>query len=242
VIGLSIVAAMLAAGSIGGPRRDSCQRLVGLLLTTSAPTVASFRSRPTRSSTGRLRRVFLAAVILAAGVVAIGGAVGIAVGVAGAGVVAMVRPVANVPAINADDLAVVVDLVAGCLAAGASLPDALDAAAVAAEDTLRTACTGVAAELRAGTPPEEAWQSWLADPGLAPVARTAVRTMQTGAAAAADLQRTSARLRARRRAQAQQRVSQASVWLVVPLGLCFLPAFVLVAVVPLVIGLLPSLR
>jgi hypothetical protein len=49
-------------------------------------------------------------------------------------------------------------------------------------------------------------------------------------------------LRAQRRAAAQHRVRQASVWLVVPLGLCFLPAFILVAVVPLVVGLLPSLR
>jgi tight adherence protein B len=37
-------------------------------------------------------------------------------------------------------------------------------------------------------------------------------------------------------------VRRASVWLVVPLGLCFLPAFVLLAVVPLVIGLVPALR
>jgi pilus assembly protein TadC len=50
------------------------------------------------------------------------------------------------------------------------------------------------------------------------------------------------RLRSRRRAAAEHRVRQAAVWLVVPLGLCFLPAFVLVAVVPIVIGLFPSLH
>jgi pilus assembly protein TadC len=77
---------------------------------------------------------------------------------------------------------------------------------------------------------------------LAQVARTTVRTTQTGAAAADELRRVAARLRGRRRADVQQRVHRASVWVVVPLGLCFLPAFVLVAVVPVVIGLLSSLR
>jgi Flp pilus assembly protein TadB len=241
VIGLSIVAAMLAAASIGRPRQESRHRLVAVLPPTSTSTrtmSASDRSPPRRS----VSRLVLTAMVLAAGLIAGGGPMGIVLGVAGALVVTLVRPGADVPIVNADDVPVVVDLVAGCLAAGASLPDALDAAAVAADDVLRAACIAVAVALRAGTPPEQAWQSWLADPSLAPVARTAVRTMQTGAAAAADLQRTSTRLRARRRAIAQQRVRQASVWLVVPLGLCFLPAFVLVAVVPLVIGLLPSLR
>jgi Flp pilus assembly protein TadB len=153
-----------------------------------------------------------------------------------------VRPPIAVTRVDPDDVAVVVDLVAGCLAAGASLPDALDAAAVAAGETMRADCHAVAAALRSGVPPDEAWRAWLTDPWLAPVARTAVRTSQTGAAAAEDLRRTATRLRAKRRAAAQHRVRRASVWLVVPLGLCFLPAFVLVAVVPLVVGLVPSLR
>jgi hypothetical protein len=175
-----------------------------------------------------VRRLAVAAVVLASGAFAIGGALGMVVGLAGAGVFALARPRSAVAPVKPDDVPVVVDLVAGCLAAGAGLPDALDAAAVAADDVMRAACCGVAAALRAGAPPEEAWQAWLADPWLAPVARTAVRTTQSGAAAAADLRRTSSRLRARRRAAAQHRVQQASVWLVVPLGLCFLPAFVLV--------------
>jgi Flp pilus assembly protein TadB len=183
----------------------------------------------------------LASVVALAGVVAVGGPLGFGIGLVGAAVVAFGRPRPGAPPVNPDDVPVVVDLVAGCLAAGASLPDALDAASVAADQALRSACTAVAAALRSGAPPDEAWRTWLVDPWLAPVARTAVRTSQTGAATAADLSRTSSRLRARRRAAAQHRVRQASVWLVVPLGLCFLPAFVLVAVVPLVVGLVPSL-
>jgi pilus assembly protein TadC len=187
-------------------------------------------------------RVVLAAVVLLAGVVAIGGPAGLVIGALGAGFVALRRPAAAVATVNPDEVPVVVDLIAGCLAAGAAIPEALDAAAVAADDVMRMACAAVAAALRSGAPPDEAWRGWLLDPWLAPVARTAVRTSQTGAAAADDLRRTSSRLRARRRAAAQHRVRQAAVWLVVPLGLCFLPAFILVAVVPLVIGLVPSLR
>jgi Flp pilus assembly protein TadB len=141
-----------------------------------------------------------------------------------------------------DEIAVVIDLVAGCLAGGTGLPDALDAAALAAGERLGASCHEVAVALRSGVPVDEAWQVWAADPWLAPVARTAVRTAASGAAAAAELRRSSARLRARRRSAAQHRVRAASVWLVVPLGLCFLPAFVLVAVVPLVVGLVPSLH
>ncbi|HEX3823718.1 MAG TPA: type II secretion system F family protein [Mycobacteriales bacterium] len=188
-----------------------------------------------------LRRLLAAAVVLAAGI-AVGGLFGILLGVAGAAVVALLRLSAAPPTVDPDDVPVVVDLVAGCLAAGASLPAAFEAAAVAASEVMRLQCRVVAAALHAGAPPDEVWRDWLANPWLAPVARTALRTAHTGAAAAEDLRRTSARLRARRRAAAQHRVRQASVWLVVPLGLFFLPAFVLVAVVPLVIGLLPTLR
>ena len=63
------------------------------------------------------------------------------------------------------------------------------------------------------------------------------RTTQSGAAVAEDLGRVAARLRARRHSRLQQRVQQASVLAVIPLGIFFLPAFVVVAVVPIVIGL-----
>jgi Flp pilus assembly protein TadB len=239
VIAVAVAAAMTAAGCAGRSRPGSRRRLTAVLPTADSRAVAA----PAAVS-GRRRsalRLLSAAVVLVAGVV-VGGPLGVVLGVAGATVVALVRPPVAATRVDPDDVAVVVDLVAGCLAAGASLPDALDAAAVAAGEAMRAECRCVAAALRAGVPADEAWRAWLTDPWLAPVARTAVRTTQTGAAAAEDLRRTSTRLRARRRAAAQHRVRRASVWLVVPLGLCFLPAFVLVAVVPLVVGLVPSLR
>jgi Flp pilus assembly protein TadB len=238
MIELSAFAAMAAAGCAGRSRAGTDRRLRSVLATPAG----AGRERLGESAARRSpRRLLAAAVVLMAGV-AVGGLLPILLGTAGAALVAMLRFSATAPTVDPDDVPVVVDLVAGCLAAGAALPDALDAAAVAAGEVMRMECRRVAAALRAGAPPDEAWRGWLADPWLAPVARTGLRTTHTGAAAAEDLRRTSARLRARRRAAAQHRVRQASVWLVVPLGLFFLPAFVLVAVVPLVVGLLPTLR
>ena len=79
------------------------------------------------------------------------------------------------------------------------------------------------------------------DPTLAAVAQTAARGGLTGASSAADLRRCAMRIRAGRRITVRRRVQQVSVWLTVPLGLCFLPAFVCVAVAPTVIGLFPHL-
>ena len=236
---LAVLAATLAAALAVRPRPANRQRLTAALRPAAAGSLGSTATTAVRRSPLRFA---LAAAVMIVAVVVIGGPVGLGAGLIGAGVVAVARPGSPVSQVSPDDVPVVADLVAGCLAAGAWLADALDAAAIAAADVMRDSCREVASALRSGVPPDEAWRGWLADPWLAPIARTAVRTTQSGAAAAADLRRTSARLRTRRRAAAQHRVRQASVWLVVPLGLCFLPAFVLVAAVPLVIGLVPSLR
>jgi pilus assembly protein TadC len=234
-----VVLAMVAAGGVLRPRPRPQRRVTALL--GRAATEPNPSSRPAWRS-GSAVRVAAAAVAFVAAVVVIGGVVGIGLGLGAAAVVATIRPSPSAAGVVPDDVPVVVDLIAGCLAAGATMSQALDAAAMAADGQLRAACIRVATALRAGSPPDEAWQLWLADPRLAPVARTVLRTAETGAAAAAELLRTSSRLRAVRRSVTQHRVRQAAVWLVVPLGLCFLPAFVLVAVIPIVIGLVPSLR
>jgi Flp pilus assembly protein TadB len=235
---LCVLAAMLAAGLVIGPARRHALRLSGVL----HPRQPAVPGIPVAKSAAHLvRRAALAALVLAAGVVAGAGVLGIALGAAGTIAVLALRTSPTDARIDPDEVPLVADLVAGCLASGAAMPDALDAAVSAAGGELRSACAAVSRALRSGATADEAWQSWLADPWLAPVARTAIRTARSGAATADDLRRISGRLRARRRARVQHRVRRASVWLVVPLGLCFLPAFVLVAVVPLVAGLVPGL-
>jgi Flp pilus assembly protein TadB len=140
------------------------------------------------------------------------------------------------------ELAVVLDLLSGCLSGGAALPDGLEAAAAAAGPRLGADLAGAAGRLRAGDPPEVACAGWLAVADLAPLARTLVRSTESGAAVAADVGRLSARVRAEERVAAQQRIARASVWVVLPVGLCFLPAFLLVGVVPIALGLFQRLH
>ena len=194
-----------------------------------------------RSRTSR-RRV-LAVMTAVAGIFGLGGILGVVVGGGAAiGIVVTGRTPSRPPLASSEDVPAVVELIAGCLTAGLPMPAALEAASVAGDDVIRDACFAAAAALRRGAPAAEAWQSWSSDPSLEPVARATRRTTQTGAGVADDLRRVAARLRAGRQSRIQQRVQQASIWVVVPLGLCFIPAFVLVAVVPIVIGLFQHVR
>jgi Flp pilus assembly protein TadB len=143
---------------------------------------------------------------------------------------------------TAQDVALAADLMAACMAAGAGVVGALGAASASVDGPLRELADPVVEELRRGTPPEQAWAPWLADERLAPLARSCVRSSGSGAAVAAELVRVAARVRARHRSLVQERIARASVWVVLPLGLCFLPAFVVVGVVPLVMGLLQTLH
>lgn len=206
------------------------QRLTNVIRGQS-PAPRSMRSSP-------LFRPALAVATVVAALIGIGGLLGIALGLgAGVGIVVTGRASPQREYAVPDDVPAVVELIAGCLAAGLSMPTALEAASVAGDSVTRDACIAAAAALRRGAPAQEAWQSWHDDPSLAPVARATTRTTQSGAGVADDLRRVAARLRAQRHSRLQQRVQQASIWVVVPLGLFFLPAFVLVAVVPIAIGL-----
>jgi Flp pilus assembly protein TadB len=240
LIVVAALATALAAACVAWPRDTPGQRLHSLRGSSDGPDPPRDIRQHARLRSPVLRRIVAAAAVMA-GIVVLGPALG---GVAGAGLAAvtlLMTPGPPTAEIDGAAVALVADLVAGCLSAGTLMPDAVAAAAEGADGALGERCRSVATALRAGAPPEQAWADWLADSRLAPVARTAVRTAHSGAATAEELRRTAARLRVQRKAVLQQRVRQASVWVVVPLGLCFLPAFVLVAVVPLVIGLLPSL-
>lgn len=144
--------------------------------------------------------------------------------------------------VSLDEIPMTADLMAACLCAGAGVGEALAASLTAAGPLLQGRGEPVVAALRAGELPEEAWRSWLSDRRLAPIARTCMRTAGSGAAAAAELTRVAARLRAGQRTSREQRVARASVWIVLPLGACFLPAFVAVGVVPLVVSLVAGLH
>lgn len=129
------------------------------------------------------------------------------------------------------------DLLAACLRSGLPVPEALRAVAggmpPGAADALRRTSELIAL----GADPEEAWRPATDCPALVPLARAARRTARSGTAmadVAADL---ASRTRAELGEAAEARAQRAGVLITGPLGLCFLPGFVCLGVVPVVIGL-----
>jgi Flp pilus assembly protein TadB len=70
------------------------------------------------------------------------------------------------------------------------------------------------------------------------VAEAARRSAESGAALSRSLTRCADDLRAQSRDCLQARLQRSAVWLVLPLGLCFLPAFLLAGIVPVVLAVL----
>jgi pilus assembly protein TadC len=79
-------------------------------------------------------------------------------------------------------------------------------------------------------------------PSFAPVVDTLIAADRYGLAVADVLQRLADEARATRRRRAEARTRELPVRLAAPLVLCTLPSFVLLAVVPLVLGALSSLQ
>lgn len=128
------------------------------------------------------------------------------------------------------------DLMATVLRSGQPVPTALLVAAPAAGPPVAATLSQVAGLLRLGADPDQAWRTFLDDPVLAPIARTACRSADSGIRLASGIERLAVELRADARAAAQAKAHRAGVWAVAPLGLCFLPAFVCVGIVPVVAG------
>jgi len=140
----------------------------------------------------------------------------------------------------AADLPLALDLLAACLTGGAGPAQAAAAVAEAIGGPAGQRLGAVAAALAVGSSPAEAWAELAGrEPGdlLAPAARMLARAAEGGAPVAATVQRLAADARAAARSREEQAARRLGVLVVAPLGLCFLPAFVLLGVVPVVIGL-----
>jgi Flp pilus assembly protein TadB len=127
------------------------------------------------------------------------------------------------------------ELLAVCLAAGLPVAGALAAVGVAVPEPLGGQLRRVAGLHRMGADPRRAWVD--APASLDALGRALVRAGESGAAAVPALRALAAESRATTRAEAGEAVQRAGVWVLAPLGLCFLPAFVCLGVVPLVLGI-----
>ena len=130
----------------------------------------------------------------------------------------------------------VIDLATALVASGASIPSALDALGRClppgeeAKDVIRA---GKSLLMGAGW--DEAWDG--ASGRLSRLSRALEPAWVDGAPPIILLRRAAASVRARRMKDAQEAAARLGVRLVIPLGLCFLPAFFLLGVAPVIISM-----
>ena len=139
------------------------------------------------------------------------------------------------------DIPLVVDLMAASLSAGSAPAAALGRLVEVVDPPLREELRAPVARLRLGADPVAVWADLARHPQLGPLGRCLLRAAETGASVSDALQELSTELRHRGRAEVEARARAVAVKASAPLGLCLLPAFVLLGIVPLVAGLLPIL-
>ena len=140
------------------------------------------------------------------------------------------------------DLPLMVDLLAACLRAGQAPGSALAAVTASFEPgPLRTEASRVVARLHLGGDPLTTWRGLGGHPQLGPLGRTVARALDGGASVADAMGDLAEDLRRSRRADVQARARSVGARAAAPLGLCLLPAFVLVGIVPVVAASLGAL-
>ncbi|MCV7253825.1 type II secretion system F family protein [Mycolicibacterium fluoranthenivorans] len=153
-----------------------------------------------------------------------------------------IRPAEPTPVRPASDplaAASCFDILSACLGAGMATPAAAAAAAALAPAELAERLTRAARLLALGADPGSAWAQAesASDPHGGSLARMARRSAESGAALAQGAAELADQVRSEAGAAAEAAAGRASVLIAGPLGLCFLPAFVCLGVVPVVAGL-----
>lgn len=190
----------------------------------------------------RTRWVVIGALAAAASVWALVGGTGGLVTGAGIGVAVVVAArrlaaASGYRSTDVADLAAAWDLLAVCLRVGLAVPDAVEAAAARLPGPAGAALRRTSGLLALGAGPEQAWNATAALPELAAFGRAASRSAATGAALGRTAEAEAARLRAALADLAEARAQRAAVRITAPLGLCFLPAFLVLGIAPVVLGL-----
>ncbi len=138
-------------------------------------------------------------------------------------------------------LPAVCDLLAVCVRAGRPTRGALRVVADVSAEPTRGVLLGVWNQIDLGVPETRAWASLADVPGYRDFARDVARAVGSGAALADLLRERSREARAVAAAEARARARRVAVTGVLPLVVCYLPAFLLVGVVPIFGGLLARL-
>lgn len=139
------------------------------------------------------------------------------------------------------DLPHLVGLVADALRAGTDPATAVRQAAAALPGPAAGRLLARTHALGLGADPVEVWRDLAQDPALGPLGRALARAHDSGTPVAEVVTQLAAQLAAMRRAGVEDRARRVGVKAAVPLGLCLLPSFVVLGIVPLAASLLADL-
>lgn len=140
------------------------------------------------------------------------------------------------------DLPAAVDLLVAAFGSGASPGHALGLVAEALGGPVGEELGALRHRLDLGVDPGLVWH-WLAEhPQLGPLGRALGRAHDSGSSVTTAGRRLADELRERAHAEVESRARSVSTKAAAPLGACFLPAFVLLGIVPLVAGLVRSMQ
>lgn len=132
------------------------------------------------------------------------------------------------------------DLLSSCLRSGLDIAASASAVAGVAPEPMASALRRASHVLSLGGEPESAWSALAADADTEAVARVILRSARSGTSMADATAEAATELRSRADDAAAAAGERAGVMVSGPLGLCFLPAFVCLGIVPVVIGLAGS--
>ncbi len=139
---------------------------------------------------------------------------------------------------SAAELPQVLELMAVCLDAGAPLNHAVATVRSLSPPASAAVLARVISDLDVGRDPSDAWRGLARHPTWGPVALDLARSLRSGSGMAEGLRVHADEARRRRRDAAMRSARGVGVKSVQPLVVCFLPAFVLLGVVPLIASLL----
>ncbi|WP_028265376.1 type II secretion system F family protein [Arthrobacter sp. MA-N2] len=139
------------------------------------------------------------------------------------------------------DVPMMLELVAVMLDSGAGIARSLELISSCAAPQLSRSLGAVVAALDIGTDWETAWRSAGQQCSEARRLKDALAfAALTGAPSSAILYAQAARMRREQFRTAEKRAAALGVKLVIPLGLCSLPAFICLGVVPVLLAMIPS--
>ncbi|MEO8221592.1 MAG: type II secretion system F family protein, partial [Specibacter sp.] len=145
------------------------------------------------------------------------------------------------PAAGTTEVPLLLELLGTALDAGLTVQAALHLVAGVSSQPIRESLLRVVAGLEIGASWHDAWDGNMDRSDVARIHAALSFGALTGAAAAPLLYAQAQQYRRSASRQAEKRAAALGVKLVVPLGLCSLPAFIALGVVPVVMAMIPAL-